>query len=61
MMSRPEGAPPLPGLAAPPYPGSTIRRASPADLDALLPLQEAYEREEVLTSIHTFNQAACRA
>jgi predicted GNAT family acetyltransferase len=47
--------------AAPAYPGLALRRASPADLDALLPLQEAYEREEVLTPIHAFNPAACRA
>ena len=59
MMSRPEGAP-LPSLIAP-YRGLTIRSASVADLGALLPLQEAYEREEVLTRIHSFNQAACKA
>jgi len=39
----------------------SIRRVSPADLPALLPLQEAYEREEVLTRIHRFNPAACKA
>lgn len=58
MMNRPEQALPT---RAEPYPGVTIRRASAADLDALLPLQEAYEREEVLTRIHSFNQAACKA
>lgn len=38
-----------------------VRRAGPPDLDLLFPLQEAYEREEVLTPIHEFNPAACRA
>ncbi len=59
MMNRGAGVPTAP--AAPPYPGVKIRRASLADLDDLLPLQEAYEREEVLTRIHTFNLAACKA
>jgi len=39
----------------------SVRRAAAADLDALYPLQEAYEREEVLTPIHELNPAACRA
>jgi ribosomal protein S18 acetylase RimI-like enzyme len=60
LMSRPETAPPLPPCPRP-YPGLWVRRASPADLEALLPLQEAYEREEVLTPIHEFNAPACRA
>jgi ribosomal protein S18 acetylase RimI-like enzyme len=49
--------------AAPPaaYPGLSLRRASIADLDALMYLQEAYEVEEVLTPVHEFNRAACRA
>jgi len=38
-----------------------VRRARPEDLGALYPLQEAYEREEVLTPIHEFNAAASRA
>jgi uncharacterized protein len=38
-----------------------MRRALSSDLEALLPLQEAYEREEVLTPIHEFDEAACRA
>jgi predicted GNAT family acetyltransferase len=46
---------------APAYPALSLRRAEPADLEALLPLQEAYEREEVLTCIHSFNASACRA
>jgi ribosomal protein S18 acetylase RimI-like enzyme len=46
--------------ASPPR-GVLIRRALSSDLDALLPLQEAYEREEVLTSIHSYDEAACRA
>jgi GNAT superfamily N-acetyltransferase len=41
--------------------GISLRRAVSSDLDALLPLQEAYEREEVLTRIHSFDRAACRA
>lgn len=41
--------------------GVIIRRADLSDLDAVLPLQEAYEREEVLTRIHRFNARACRA
>jgi Predicted acetyltransferase len=42
-------------------PGLSVRRAAVSDLEALLPLQEAYEIEEVLTPIHSFNAAACRA
>jgi ribosomal protein S18 acetylase RimI-like enzyme len=57
LMSRRPAPPP----AAPAYPGLVLRRAELADLEALLPLQEAYEREEVLTSVHSFNPAACRA
>jgi ribosomal protein S18 acetylase RimI-like enzyme len=50
-------------LASPPpyYPELSLRRATISDLDALLPLQEAYEREEVLTPVHSFNRSACRA
>jgi predicted GNAT family acetyltransferase len=48
-------------MPGPATPGLTIRRTVASDLDALTPLQEAYEREEVLTAIHEFNQAACRA
>jgi GNAT superfamily N-acetyltransferase len=55
-----DGPPPLP-RSLPAYPGLTVRRATLADLDALAPLQEAYEREEVLTPIHALNPAACRA
>lgn len=46
--------------SAPP-PGLILRRARPEDLEALLPLQEAYEIEEVLTPVHRFNAPACRA
>jgi predicted GNAT family acetyltransferase len=61
MMARAGGrAAPL-DAATPIRPGLTIRRACPGDLCALLPLQEAYEREEVLTSMHEFNPAACKA
>jgi len=44
-----------------PAPDILVRMARPSDLDALFPLQEAYEREEVLTSMHDFQSAACRA
>jgi uncharacterized protein len=54
--SRAAEAPPPASL-----PGLSLRRATLADLEALLPLQEAYEREEVLTPVHGFNRAACRA
>lgn len=47
--------------AQPVSPNFCIRRATAADLEGLLPLQEAYEREEVLTPIHVFNPSACRA
>jgi ribosomal protein S18 acetylase RimI-like enzyme len=49
----PPGRPPLSGLSA--------RRPGKADLDSLLPLQEAYEREEVLVPIHRFDRRASRA
>jgi ribosomal protein S18 acetylase RimI-like enzyme len=52
------GFAPHPALA---YPGLSVRRALISDLDALMPLQEGYEREEVLTPIHEFNWAACKA
>jgi len=41
--------------------GLSIRAAGPGDLDALFPLQEAYEREEVLTPIHRFDASGSRA
>jgi uncharacterized protein len=56
-LARAEGAGRVPVRLS----GLIVRRATPADLDALLPLQEAYEYEEVLTPIHEFNAAACRA
>lgn len=55
---RPMSSPNAPPEA---YPGLVVRRARASDLEALLPLQEAYEREEVLTPIHSFNASACRA
>lgn len=60
-LRSPVPANPLPAMPGPATPGLTIRRTVASDLDALTPLQEAYEREEVLTAIHEFNQAACRA
>ncbi|MBN1241634.1 MAG: GNAT family N-acetyltransferase [Spirochaetales bacterium] len=41
--------------------GVRVRRAGPADLEALLPLQAAYEREEVLTSMHVFDARVSEA
>ncbi len=37
------------------------RRANASDLDALYPLAAEYERAEVLTRLHIFDPAACRA
>jgi hypothetical protein len=51
----------LSDTSAPLYRGLCLRLAGLADLEALLPLQEAYEREEVLTPIHEFNASGCRA
>jgi ribosomal protein S18 acetylase RimI-like enzyme len=63
LMSRP--LPPREAISRnaplPAYPGLSLRRAEVADLEGLLPLQEAYEREEVLTPIHSFSASACRA
>jgi hypothetical protein len=67
LMTRAQVGPPPLDLSITAYPrsdtmpGLSIRRATVSDLDALTPLQEAYEREEVLTPIHEFNPAACRA
>lgn len=41
--------------------GLSIRAVGQGDLDALFPLQEAYEREEVLTPIHRFDALGSRA
>ena len=61
MMTKAATAPSIDDPSRIGYPGLSVRRAFPEDLDALLPLQEAYEREEVLTRIHAFNPAACKA
>lgn len=37
------------------------RRATKADLDALYPLAAAYEKTEVITVMHAFDPAGCRA
>ncbi len=37
------------------------RPATLADLDALYPLAAAYEKSEVMTALHAFDPAACRA
>lgn len=61
MMTKAAADPSIPDPSRIGYPGLSVHRAFPEDLDALLPLQEAYEREEVLTRIHAFNPAACKA
>jgi predicted GNAT family acetyltransferase len=61
LMTLPAAAP-VAGTARPgPRADLVLRRATAADLDDLMPLQESYEREEVLTSVHSFQRAACRA
>ncbi|HTX72234.1 MAG TPA: GNAT family N-acetyltransferase [Rectinemataceae bacterium] len=52
---------PRPAVRPPGAPSLDIRIAGVSDLDALLPLQIAYEHEEVLTPVHRFDAAACRA
>jgi ribosomal protein S18 acetylase RimI-like enzyme len=42
-------------------PGLVLRPADMADIEALFPLQAAYEREEVLPPDAVFNPASCRA
>jgi GNAT superfamily N-acetyltransferase len=61
LMTRAAGARTPLDITVPAALGRSVRRAGPGDLDELMPLQEAYEREEVLTPIHRFNPAACRA
>jgi len=41
--------------------GPGLRRAAPPDLDLLVPLQKAYEEEEVITPIHVFDEEGSRA
>lgn len=41
--------------------GLCFRLAVPADAEALIPLQEAYEREEVTPSIHRYDPRSARA
>ncbi len=36
-------------------------RATPEDLESLYPIAAAYERSEVITRLHVFDPAACRA
>lgn len=49
-----------PRAAAQSFPALLVRRALGSDLDALYPLQAAYEAEEVLTPIHEFDPDGCR-
>jgi predicted GNAT family acetyltransferase len=39
--------------------GLSVRRAGPADADALLPLQKGYELEEVMIDPSRFSEASC--
>ncbi len=41
--------------------GLSVHEAGPSDVEELLPLQEAYEREEVVPSIHGFDPRSARA
>jgi ribosomal protein S18 acetylase RimI-like enzyme len=50
----------LPGSMAKVPAGLLIRTPTAADLDALFPLQQGYEMEEVLPPGAVFNPAACR-
>ncbi len=52
--SQPDNRTPVSGIAE-------YRLATPADLDALYPLAAAYEKSEVMTALHAFDPAACRA
>lgn len=54
------GEEPAPAELRPFPPGLDIRTASPDDEELLLPLQAAYEVEEVLPPSATHNRAACR-
>ncbi len=45
--------------AVPPYPELVVKRATPEDSDRLLPLQEGYEKEEVLIDVNRFNEQLC--
>lgn len=47
--------------AVPPPAGFAARLATEEDLDSLLPLQEAYEKEEVLLEGDLFDPDACRS
>ncbi len=44
---------------AAPLSSPVIHRASPADADALFPLQKGYEKEEVVINPHLFNELQC--
>jgi ribosomal protein S18 acetylase RimI-like enzyme len=44
----------------PRLPGLVLRPPEAADIDAMFPLQAAYEKEEVLTPDAVFNSASCR-
>jgi ribosomal protein S18 acetylase RimI-like enzyme len=46
--------------ALPRLPGLVLRPPDAADIDALFPLQAAYEKEEVLAPDAVFNPASCR-
>jgi GNAT superfamily N-acetyltransferase len=52
---------PTSGLGLDAGDGVLARRCGPADLEALFPLQRAYEEEEVVTPLHDFDPEGCRA
>ncbi|MBU0936955.1 MAG: GNAT family N-acetyltransferase [Spirochaetes bacterium] len=49
------------GLQVPVPEGLSVRPARRQDLEALLPLAAAYDKEEVLTVLHQYNAAATKA
>lgn len=51
---------PWAGAAPRRLPGLVLRRPNEADIDALFPLQAAYEQEEILPPNAAFNPASCR-
>jgi GNAT superfamily N-acetyltransferase len=55
-LMRRDAPPPSTGFQ--PVPGMETRVAGPNDADALIRLQEAYEKEEVLIPLHAFNARA---
>ena len=61
LMERAAWGPDAPAPDREPRVPITMWKASPADLGVLLPLQEAYEKEEVVTPLRDFDAESCRA